>query len=278
MKGCLIFGWPQSKAFSLAMQVALWSLPPELGQIVTIYLGVLWPVALRINGDVLLGPSPGLKHIVFANTISVSARSDCWGSDYICGVLKAQTAEPIGLSLGQQRLRQILSAIFRKHLSILIDPTTQSSYQAHLRTFIANQQADHTQQTSSLHYRISLRTLSSLNLPDADIDRFIEVSKAWQAILDLVPGSQKILDCLYRVPQYKKSAYQDFAYKQVHGLLCKNYNLGGDHRSSKKIALSLLSSLWFIPSSYNNVSTPTWQFCRNGWLCHRGWARTLFGR
>ena len=41
MKGRLIFGWPRSKAFSQAVQAALWSLPPVLGQIITLYLGVL---------------------------------------------------------------------------------------------------------------------------------------------------------------------------------------------------------------------------------------------
>jgi hypothetical protein len=256
MKGRLIFGWPRSKAFSRAVQAALWSLPPELGQIITVYLGVLRPVALKIAEDALLEPSPDSKHMVFANTISVGARADCWSSDYICGVLKARTAEPIGLSLGPQRLRQILSAIFRKHLPILIDPTIRSSYQANLRTSVANRQADHTQQTSNFHYGVSLGPSSSLNLPDADVDRFIEVSEAWQAILDLVPGSRNFLDCLHGVPQYKESVYRDFAYERVRGLVCKNYNLGGDCTSSRKTAVSLLSSLRFVPSSYNNVSTP----------------------
>src|SRR5260221_14081691 len=83
----------------------------------------------------------------------------------------------------------------------------RSSYQANLRTSVANRQADHTQQTSNLHYRVSLGPSSTLNLSDADVDRFIEVSEAWQAILDLVPGSRIILDCLYGVLQYKKSVY-----------------------------------------------------------------------
>jgi hypothetical protein len=41
MKGFLVFGWPRSKAFSHAVQVSLWSLPPALGKVVTIYLGIL---------------------------------------------------------------------------------------------------------------------------------------------------------------------------------------------------------------------------------------------
>ena len=42
----------------------------------------------------------------------------------------------------------------------------------------ANLQADYIQQTSNLHYEISLGPSSSLNLLDAEVDQFIEVSQA----------------------------------------------------------------------------------------------------
>ena len=252
MKGYLVFGWPRSKAFSRTVQAALWALPPAFGQIVTVYLGVLRPVALRMAEDAGLNPSLDAKQMVFANTIPVGQRAGVWSSDYISRVLRSQTEKPIGLPLGPQRLRQIMSAVFRKHLSTLIDPTAQSSYQAHIRTSHANRQAGHTQLTSNLHYGVSFGPLSSLNLSDADVDQFIEVSQAWQAILGLMPGSRRILDLLYAVPQFKKSIYTEFAYERACVLLCKHYKLGGDPKASGEAAKSLLSSLPFVPS--DNVS------------------------
>jgi hypothetical protein len=252
MKGCLVFGWPRSKAFSKAVQAALWSLPPEFGQIVTLYIGVLRPVALRIAEDAGLDPSPDSKCMLFANTVPIGPRT-VWSTDYISNLLRVCSVGPIGLALTPPRLRQIMSAIFRKHLSTLIDPTSRSSYQAHIRTSPANLQADHTQQTSNLHYGISLGPSSSLNLSDADVDQFIEVSQAWQAILGLVPGCRRILDCLYGVPQYRESMHMDFAYERVRSLVCRCYNLGGNYIASRTVAESLLSSLPFIPSMQNNV-------------------------
>jgi hypothetical protein len=178
MKGCLIFGWPWSKVFSKAVQAALWSLPPEFGQIVTLYLGVLQLVALRIAEDAGLDSSKShdSRQMVFAHTVSVGQRTEVWSKEYISQLLSTHTAEPIGLSLTPPRLRQIMSAIFRKHLSTLIDPSSPSSFQGHIRTSHANLQADHTQQTSNMHYRVSLGPSISLNLSDADVDQFIKIT------------------------------------------------------------------------------------------------------
>jgi len=73
-------------------------------------------VVLRIAQDAELNPSlPDAKYMLFANTISVGGQVGSWSSE-------ACTLESIGLPLRAPRLRQIMSAILRKHLSSLIDP------------------------------------------------------------------------------------------------------------------------------------------------------------
>jgi hypothetical protein len=254
MKGFLVFGWPRSKAFSRAVQASLWSLPPALGKVVTIYLGILRPVMLRIAQDAKLDSSPDAKHMLFANTIATSNRVGSWSSEYLGGLLKERTMEQMGLPLGAPRLRQIMSAIFRKHLSCLIDPLSGSLYQAHIRTSYANLQAGHTQQTSNLHYGVGFGPSSGLSLSDAEVDRFMEVSQAWQAILGLILGSRQILDCLYGVPQYQKGLCAQFAYERVRSLVCRHYKLGGESRAnSAAAAQNLLSSLPFVPCKRKSV-------------------------
>jgi hypothetical protein len=50
-------------------------------------------------------------------------------------------------------------------------------------------QAGHTQQTSNLHYGVGFGPSSGLSLSDAEVDLFMEISQAWQAILGLILGS-----------------------------------------------------------------------------------------
>lgn len=253
MKGYLVIGWLGSKGFGRGTRAGLWSLPPVLGQVVVIYLGILRPAALMIAESAELNPSPDAMHMLFAKTMPLRTRIGSWDSKYISRVFKARTTEPIGLDIGPQRLRQITTAVFRKHLPGLIEPKIKSLDQASLQTSYANLQADHSQHVSSLHYGIGFGPLSGLDLSDADVDHFIEISQALQAMFGLIPGSRRMLDRLYRVPQFCQSSRMDFAYDRARILLCKVYKLGGEPKSSQVTARFLLSSQPFFPSLHKSV-------------------------
>jgi hypothetical protein len=158
-KDRVVIGWPKSKSFNRSTQAALWALPLELGKFFLLYYGVLRPVATRIAEAASIPVNPVAKTTLFVKTILAQQPSSRTQTTYINGILKSLTVNELGLGLGAARLRQVITAIYRKHLTDLIDPVTRP-------------------QAST----VELGASRTLHLTDQQIDLFFNVSGEWQRL------------------------------------------------------------------------------------------------
>jgi hypothetical protein len=179
LKNRIVIGWPKSKAFNRSIQAMLWSLPQELGNFFLLYYGIIRPIALRIADHIGSPSNPRIKTIMFTKSTAIESRrrkskpgtktriKSGWHqhSTYVASTLKTLTMAELGIGLTPASLRQIVTAIFRKHLSDLIDPPFK--------------------QVEKQALAIDLGPTNCLHLTDWQIDEFQKVSQGWQTLLEL---------------------------------------------------------------------------------------------
>lgn len=243
-KSNVVIGFPKSKSFSRTTQDSLWALPPHLSQTVLLYLGVIRPVSMRLINVVHRKTSYLAKTHIFVT--AQSWESVGTRSSKINTIVQGQTRSAIGVPLSMGTLRQLITAIFRKHLSDMIDlPAADSN-----ATSIVNRQADHTQQTAN-HYGQNAGSTTGLNMSDSDIDKFIESSHAWQVLLGIRSPGQKMQERLHKIPaDCLKEGNQMIAMDQVRSALCQEYGIGGPNwGTSQKRAREVLRMSPFMPKA-----------------------------
>lgn len=242
-KSNVVLGFPKSKAFSRTIQDSLWALPPGLSQTVLLYLGIIRPVSIRLINMLHRKPSYLAKTHFFV-TARRSLQSVSNRSYKINTVVQLQTHSALGLRLSMGMLRQLITAIFRKHLSDMIDLVDSSM------TSIVNQQADHSQHTAN-HYGQNSGSLTGLTLSDSEIDKFIESSHAWQALLGIRSPGQKMQERLLKIPAVcLMEGNKMIAMDQVRSALCHEYGIGGPcWETSRTKARDMLRMRPFTPKA-----------------------------
>lgn len=242
-KSNVVIGFPRSKSFSRAIQDSLWALPPGLSQTVILYLGVIRPVSIHLMKLLRRKPNYLAQTYIFTSASSgnnnASARSRKFNA-----VIQSQTHSGLKIRLSVGALRHLITSIIRKHLNDLIDSVNSTT------TSIANQQADRTQKAGNNGYGQNAGSLTGLGLSDAHVDRFIECSHGWQALLGIRSPGQKMQERLHKIPA---ACLQDanlmIAMDKVRSGLSE-YGIGGIcWETSQKQAIDTLKMKPFMPKA-----------------------------
>jgi hypothetical protein len=217
MKQRLVMGWPEPhRPYSRAAQAELWALPSELGILVTLYLGVLRPVAERIAREAGLYVSADAAFKVFTDVIvSDPAQQGRWSSERVATILKKEDTPDYSIGLGPDQLRRVTGAIIEKHFPDLVLPLNHG-------TSYANLQGDHTQKTSNMNYGLDAGASSSLGLSVAATDKFMAVSEAFQAFLQLTPPRTSLVNDLYKSSWFRHDMKRSFAMERLRVLLARS--------------------------------------------------------
>ncbi|KDR71945.1 hypothetical protein GALMADRAFT_213439 [Galerina marginata CBS 339.88] len=240
----VVIGFPKSKLYSRTIQEALWALPPGLSQTLILYLGVIRPVSIELmKQEMHQKPRSWSTSHIFA-----PAHSPIWSWEKMVAVIKSQTRSGLKIRLSIREIRQLITGIFRKHLPSLIEPVDMS------KTSMANKQADHVQVTSN-QYGQAGGYMTGLCLPDTEVDNFLNVSHAWQALLGIRSPGQWIQALLHKLPTKElQDGNRRIAMDQVRIFLVDTYGLGGpDWERSRKVAQDKLEEQPFIPKEENNL-------------------------
>ena len=142
-KSNVILGIPISKLYSRTIQEALWDLLPGLSKSVLLYLGVIQPVSLQLADQLRWKCNPLSKKHIFAAVPSECETHASWDGSKLNTIVKSQTFLTLNIALSLSMLRQVITAIFWKHLNELIDSVDMAW------TSIVNQSVDHTQWTAN---------------------------------------------------------------------------------------------------------------------------------
>ncbi|KAF8957689.1 hypothetical protein BDZ97DRAFT_1844762 [Flammula alnicola] len=241
-RGTVVIGWPKSKSFSKMVQDSLWALPPDLGEHLLLYLGVIRPVSIKLTIQRNRSPNrfAGTHIFVSAPGKNGGNARQAWNGPRIDNVLRSKTESMLGLRLSSGMLRQLITAIFREHLADLIDDPTKKT------TSIANLQADHSQNTGNMQYGKTTASGIALRQSDEDMMRFVKVSQSWQALLGVVPPGQEMQMRLLKTPHMAlRAANYKIAMIVARAAIRKEYDIGG--ANSAKTAKSLLNEQPFLP-------------------------------
>jgi hypothetical protein len=238
-KSNVILGFPLSKLYSRTIQEALWALPPGLSKSVLLYLGVIRPVSLQLADQLRWKRNPLSKTHIFAAVPSERETRASWDGSKLNTIVKSQTFSTLDIALSLSTLRQVITAIFRKHLNELIDSVDMA------RTSIANQSADHTQRTAN-NYGQNAGSLTGLSMSDTEIDQFMEVSHSWQALMGIRAPGQKLQERLHKVPAlHLRDGNLIKAMERARHMVCRKYGIGGD--TSEEKATKVLDMKPFFP-------------------------------
>ena len=242
-KSNVVIGFTKSKSFNRTIQEALWALPPGLSQIVLIYLGIIRPVSIRLMGLLCQKSNYLSRTHIFVTAQSANSSASA-RSQRINAFIQSQTLSALKVRLSVSTLRQLITAIFRKHLSDLIDPVNSTT------TSIVNRQADHTQKTAD-HYGQNAGSMTGLMLSDTEIDQFMESSHGWQALLGIISPGQKMQERLYKIPAVcLREGNQMIAMDRVRSGLCRKYGIGGPcWETSQTKAGDMLRMKPFMPKA-----------------------------
>jgi hypothetical protein len=208
-------------------------------RIVLLYLSVIRPVSLRLADQLRWKRNPLSKTHVFAAVPSGRETHADWDRPRLNAVIQSQILLNLNIPLSLSKLRQVFTAIFPKHLNELIDwvDLTQIS--------IVNKSADHSQMVAN-NYGQNAESLTGLFMSDTQIDQFMEVSHAWQALMGIRPPSQRMQEQLHKIPaSYLREGNLMSTMDQAHYMVCWEYGIGGD--TSKKKATEALITKPFFP-------------------------------
>ena len=237
-KSNVILGFPISKLFSRTIQESLWALPPGLSEIVLLYLGVIRPVSLRLADRLRWKRNPLSKTHIFTPVPSGREAHTNWDGPRLNAVVQSQTLSTLDIPLSLSKLRQVFTAIFRKHLNELIDWVDPN------QTSIANKSADHSQMVAN-NYGQNAGSLTGLFMSDTQIDQFMEVSHAWQALMGIRPPSQRMQERLHKIPApHLREGNLMSAVDRARYMVCWEYGVGGE-TNKKKAAEALVTKPFF---------------------------------
>lgn len=229
-KSELVIGFPTSKSYNRTIREALWALPPGLQTNVLLYFGVIRPVSLNL----------------LARDESRSTHLFPWRSATINAVLQSKTSHKLGMALSFGRLRHLTTAIFRKQLSGMIDPV---DFEA---TSIVNEQADHTQKTANI-YGQQTGYLTGLSISDTKIDRFLEVSHTWQALLGIRSAGQQVQEKLQKMPATDLRGENTLiAFDHARIAVARAYGGNQWNGGSRQEARTAISEGQFLPKLQGN--------------------------
>ncbi|KIJ93936.1 hypothetical protein K443DRAFT_125433 [Laccaria amethystina LaAM-08-1] len=204
----VVIGFPKSKHYSRMIQEALWALPPGLSQTLLLYFSVIRPVSIQLMKEVVLQK----PHSWSASYVFAPSHSPVWSLEKIIAAIKSQTHFGLQIKLSIREIRQLNTAIFRKHLPSLIEPTDLT------RTSTANKQADHTG-----------GYMMGVDIPDTEVNSFLNVSHAWQALLGIRSSGQSIQALLHKLPGKElQDGNQRITMDQVRILLVDRGEMGAE--------------------------------------------------
>ncbi|PPQ71435.1 hypothetical protein CVT26_011132 [Gymnopilus dilepis] len=254
IKGHLVIGWPKAKSFNHRSQASLWALLPELADLILLMFGVVRPVSLQLTEYLRRKPSIHATTHMFVTppTKTGGGVQLCWSSARIDRLLKSRSSAFLGIDLSAAKLRQLVTAIYRKHFPDIINRGTTT-------TSAANVQAGHTQSTFDMNYGLIVGPLFNLTLTDNTVDQFMDVSHCWQALLGLLhpdPKTQERLhNSLYKTPLGAADENRAIALDIIRSLVCTEYKLGGAcSEENQEKAQSILAAKPFLPKpGVNNL-------------------------
>ncbi|KAF8874663.1 hypothetical protein BD779DRAFT_1678632 [Infundibulicybe gibba] len=224
MKNLAIIGWPKSKTHTRTHQACLWAFPPHVSETLLLYLGIIRPVSIKLCNALGQQPRHSLDtHIFVSNSPPKPGDKDGWSPEFTTMVLRTLSTKhsDISLPLDSARLRQIMTAIFRKHFPRLaLTPSKATSY--------VDMQGDHTGTTSDRNYGIHLGPVTGLHISDTAVDVYLEISQVWHATLGLMPVNHHFVESLQKLEMYRINVNKITALNHTRWLVCHDYGLGGN--------------------------------------------------
>lgn len=179
-KGVVVLGWARAaKSLRSIYQASFWALPGDLGKIILNYLGVIRPASIKLLQSRNMDVHKDLNTHIFAFTTSLKSKSSAWPGTHISAILKAATGSKINFEMSPARLRQLMTAVYRKHFPAYIQVTpfpTLIYYKAGHTT--------HAAPNNAFHDFFGSRVVTS----DESVSRHIGVSQVWQGVLGMLPN------------------------------------------------------------------------------------------
>ena len=239
-KGVVVLGWLRSKSFRSTYQASLWALPIDLGKILLNYLGIIRPASIRLLQNDNVGVHNDLRTHIFAFTKCRKSKHGSWPTAHVNAVLKAATGSRIILELSAARLRQLMTAIYRKFFPDFIQITP-------FRTLI-NYRVGHgncIEPTNSFHDFFGSKIIS-----DGSVSAYIACSQVLQGVLGMLPNGLGIFASIGEPSDIRiRDSNEVFALDQARWLIYHSF-IGLDTIYLREKALALLEdqSLISLPS------------------------------
>jgi hypothetical protein len=206
-KGVVVLGWPRSKSFKSIYQASLWALPEVLGELIIHYLGVIRPASIKLLQRNNIDVHEDLNTCIFVFTKSLKSKRCTWSTTHVNSILKAATGPKINLELSLPRLRQVMTAIYRKHFPAFIQATP-------FKTLIAYG-GGHPTHVNVFHNFFG----SSVSLSDESVSCYIEVSRVLQGALRMLPNGCGIFASIKGQSDRQISRNQAFALDQARWMI-----------------------------------------------------------
>ena len=231
-KGVLVLGWARSKSFKSMYQASLWALPADLGELVLHYLGIIRPASIKLLQTTNVDVHEDLYTSIFVFSRSPKSKRCIWSTTHVNSILKAATGPKINLELSLPRLRQLMTAIYRKHFPALIQVTT-------FKTLISYGGGHPT--NANIFHNFGSR----ISISDESVSRYIEVSQVWQGALRMLPNRCGIFASIKGLSDRQKRGNHAFALDQARWMIRRSFT-GLDAAKVDEEALNLLVDRSFI--------------------------------
>ncbi len=241
-KGVVILGWARaSKSLKSVYQASFWALPGDLGKIILNYLGIIRPASIKLLQSESMDVPDSLNTHIFAFTKGPKLKSSAWPSTHISTILKAATGSKIGLETSPARLRQLMTAVFRKHFPAFIQATP-------FQTLI--HYAGHAIQTPKNMFHVFFG--SKVSVSDESVSHHIMVSQVWQGVLGMLPNKCGFFASIRGPSERQIRDNQASALDQARWLVYRSF-VGLDAIKVREKALNILMIRSFIVISSEPV-------------------------
>lgn len=210
-KGIVLLGWARSKSFQSIYQASLWALPADLGELILYYLGVIRPTSIKLLQRNNVGIHKDLYTSIFVFSKSLKSKRSTWSTTHVNSILKAATGQKINLELSLPRLRQLMTAIYRKHFPAFIQATP-------FKTLIAYG-GGHPTLANGFHNFFGTR----INISDESVSRYIEVSQVLQGALRMLPNRCGIFANIKGQSERQIRNNQAFALDQARWMITRSF-------------------------------------------------------
>jgi hypothetical protein len=236
-KGIIVLGWARaSKSLKSVYQASFWALPGDLGEIILNYLGIIRPASIKLLQSESMDIPNGLNTHIFAFTKSPKSKSSAWPSTHITAVLKAATGLKIGFEMSPARLRQLMTAVYRKHFPAFIQVTP-------FRTLIHYRagHATYTTPENIFHDFFGSR----VSISDESVSHHISVSQVWQGVLGMLPNRCGFFASIRGPSERRIRDNQASALDQARWLIYRSFSVL-DATKVREKALNVLADRSFI--------------------------------